>query len=86
MTRREYADKLVENAKERQALMKCGNIKICEFEGAEVHIFEGIKSLAYGVGVKIKESDRSYYFTYDDVLFFEVKRDGIINDQMLTVV
>lgn len=73
MSIRKYVDALARNEKERIALRSNEKAIICANKEPEVHVYEGIQALAYGASVELRESDRTHYFNYDGVLFYQLK-------------
>lgn len=71
MSIRKYVDALARNEKERVALRSNEKAIICANKEPEVHVHEGIQALAYGAGMELQESERTYYFNYDGVLFYQ---------------
>lgn len=73
MSIRKYVDALAKNEKERVALRSNEKAIICANKAPEIHVYEGIQALAYGVGMELQESDRTHYFNYNGVLFYQLK-------------
>lgn len=73
MSIRKYVDALAKNEKERVALRSNEKAIICTNKAPEIHVYEGIQALAYGAGMELQESDRTHYFNYNGVLFYQLK-------------
>lgn len=85
MSIRKYVDALARNEKERVALRSNEKAIICANKEPEVHVHEGIQALAYGAGIELQESERTYYFNYDGVLFYQLNEketERILNETL----